>query len=251
MQIWRQGTASLREPARKGPPGPARSAAGERPSSGGAAPRAGCRAAFEVNLLQGKDRGIVHPLASSAGAESLPGPRLTFRSNARKAHTMEARTLVLLAGLAAVAAPAAAAEPDKAPTYVATGWRLECANAAKGLECQVGQRVVVKDSGQLVAMVGVRVPAETRKPLLVAQTPLGILVSQPVVLKVDGANPVNLTVETCRPEGCFANTPLPDAFANAARSGKELNLSFKGVDGQTVNMTLPLEGFAAAYARAK
>ncbi|MFG1478975.1 invasion associated locus B family protein [Xanthobacter sp. V4C-4] len=163
---------------------------------------------------------------------------------------MHPRTLVLLATLLGAVSPAAA-EGEKAPVYTATGWRLECTNGAKGVDCQVGQRVVVKDSGQLVAMVAARVPADTRKPVLVSQIPLGILVSQPVVLKVDGQNAVNLAVETCRPEGCFANAPLPDAFATATRTGKELNLSFKGVDGQTVNMNLPLEGFAAVYAKAK
>jgi len=95
------------------------------------------------------------------------------------------------------------------------------------------------------------VSADGKTTTATAQIPLGFRVADPVTLKADDKADVKLTVQTCRPDGCFAEGTVGDAVLKALREGKQLALSFQSLDRQTATLNVPLDGFAAAYAKLK
>jgi invasion protein IalB len=150
-----------------------------------------------------------------------------------------------------VAPPPATAQAPKPPAETAPGWRVECANDGKALDCRAMQEIVQQENRQLVAALVVRVPAETKKPVIMIQLPLGILVSAPIGLHVDPGPSENYAVQTCTAAGCFVGAALGDAMLSAMRAGKQLQISFQNTDKRSVTVPMPLSGFAVAYDKLK
>jgi invasion protein IalB len=103
----------------------------------------------------------------------------------------------------------------------------------------------------LVAGLTVRVPAETRKPVMMVQMPLGVMVSEAVDLVVDDGKPEQFNIQTCNQQGCFVGAPLADNLLTAMRIGKQLRIVFKNGNKQAITVTLPLAGFALVYDKVK
>ncbi|MGZ3410647.1 MAG: invasion associated locus B family protein [Xanthobacteraceae bacterium] len=142
----------------------------------------------------------------------------------------------------------AAKKPETPP---ANNWRVECTNDGKVLDCRAIQQVVQRDTNLVVSSITIRVPVETKKPVMLIQLPLGILVSEPMTLKVDEGQAEKITIQTCTPTGCYAGSPLPDALLTAMRSGKQLKVTFQNNNKQTVSVEMPLAGFVPAYEKIK
>jgi invasion protein IalB len=168
----------------------------------------------------------------------------------------------VLAAAAATGAATAAAQTGAAPTGAApttapvpsdggTGWRVECANDGKTLDCQTVNKVTQRESQQLVAAVAVRIPPDTKKPVLMMQLPLGIQVTEPVTVQIDEGKTERYPIQTCAQNGCFLAAPVSDAVIGALRGGKNVKVAFQSVAKQTVTVTMPLGGFALAYDRIK
>lgn len=96
-----------------------------------------------------------------------------------------------------------------------------------------------------------RVPAETKKPVMMIQLPLGILVNMPVGIQVEGNPAEKFAIQTCTQNGCFVGTTISDRLLGAMRSGKELQVSFQATDKQNLTIAVPLSGFAVAYDKLK
>ncbi len=158
--------------------------------------------------------------------------------------------LLVLAG--AGVAPAQQTTTD-APAADATGqaplWPSRCVADSRGsaVDCTIEQRAFVQNTGQLVAAVTVRVPADTGKPVLMVQTALGLFLPAGVTLGVDGSDPVKFDLQTCDANGCYAGAPLSDELLSAMERGEKLNVAFQNLKKQTISVPLPLMGFAASY----
>ena len=123
-------------------------------------------------------------------------------------------------------------------------------NGGKSLDCRAVAQIVQQNNNQLVAALVIRVPSETKKPVMMVQLPLGISVNAPVSLSTEGAAQ-SLSIQTCTPAGCFAGAPVTDAMIAALRSKTQVRIVFANLDKQAVTVTLPLAGFAAAYDKLK
>ena len=53
-------------------------------------------------------------------------------------------------------------------------WVVSCDDNNGRLDCRAGQSVFIKKTGQRLLSVAVRVPADTKKPVLMLQVPLGV-----------------------------------------------------------------------------
>jgi invasion protein IalB len=122
---------------------------------------------------------------------------------------------------------------------------------AEGLECQMEQRAVLSGSGQLVGSVTVRVPSETRKPVLMIRGPLGLSLASGVGLDVDDAAAETLPLQTCDAGGCYAGAPLSDALLAAMFKGKTLNVTFQNLNKEPIKLPMSLAGFSATYGKIK
>jgi invasion protein IalB len=154
---------------------------------------------------------------------------------------------------AAVQPPAAQAPAQNTPMASdgGTGWRVECANDGKALDCQTVNKVSQRESGQVVTAVAIRIPPDTKKPVLMVQLPLGIQVNQQVSVQVDEGKAERYPIQTCAQNGCFVAVPVADQVIGALRGGKTLKVAFQSVTSQTITVTMPLGGFALAYDKIK
>jgi invasion protein IalB len=147
---------------------------------------------------------------------------------------------------------AAAAEQTTASiAAVGSNWRVECSSDGKVLDCRAVQQVVARENQQLVAGLTVRVPAETNKPVMMVQMPLGVLVSEGVDFSIDEGKPERFNIQTCNQQGCFVGTTLADAMLAAMRIGKQLRIVFRNDNKQAITVTMPLAGFSLVYDKVK
>jgi invasion protein IalB len=157
--------------------------------------------------------------------------------------------LGLTIGACCLAWPALAQKTDVPAS--ASSWRVECSNNGKALDCRAVAEVVQRDNHQIITALTIRYPAATKKPVMMVQVPLGVLVSEAVTLQVDGGKSEQAKVQTCTKAGCFAGSPVPDAMIAAMRGGKQIKVVFYNVNKQPVTVTLPLAGFGLAYDKIK
>jgi invasion protein IalB len=153
--------------------------------------------------------------------------------------------------LTIVVGAAAAPQNTSLPSDGGSGWRVECANDGKTLDCRAINRVHQRDSQQLIAAVAVRIPPDSKKPVLAIQLPLGIQVTEAVTLRIDEGQAERYPIQTCTQTGCLVGAPATDAVIGAMRAGRELKVAFQSLTKQTVTVTMPLAGFALAYDKIK
>jgi invasion protein IalB len=147
------------------------------------------------------------------------------------------------------AQPAPPAQPAAAPQEGVGAWRVECGGDGKTLECRALQQLFTRENGQLVAQAIVRLGPDGQ-PLLALQLPLGVNVTEPVVVRVDAGREEKLPIQTCANAGCFLTVPLKEPLLAAMRAGAQLRLSLQDMNKRTVNIELPLLGFSLAFDKA-
>lgn len=151
---------------------------------------------------------------------------------------------------AAQKSPAAPlAEPAQANSPPQPGWNARCTSASRQapLECAMEQTAVLTKTGQLIVLVNIRVPGDTRTPVVLVQLPLGLNLPAGAKLQVDDGKANDLPVQTCEARGCFASSPIAPDLLAAMKSGKQLKVSFQTLARETVAIPIPLADFAAAY----
>jgi invasion protein IalB len=155
---------------------------------------------------------------------------------------------------AAQKSPAAVpAEPAQAGPPPQPGWNARCTSASRTapLECAMEQTAVLSKTGQLIVLVNIRVPGDTRAPVVLIQLPLGLNLPAGAKIQVDDGRPIDLPVQTCETRGCFASSPIATELLAAMKSGKQLKVSFQTLAKENVSIPMPLGDFAAAYERIK
>ena len=130
-------------------------------------------------------------------------------------------------------------------------WRVECTGDGKVLDCRAIQQLFQRDTRQLVLSILVRQPADAKTAVMMIQLPLGLSLTEPVLLKVDNGQPERQSIQTCTNTGCLVGTPVPDKFLAAMRTGKELKLTVQDLAKKSIDLTVPLLGFAPAYDKVK
>jgi len=154
----------------------------------------------------------------------------------------------------AAAAPAApAADQGSATAPPQPGWAARCSSVSRDAppECAVEQTAVLSKTGQLIVLVNIRVPSDTRAPIALVQLPLGLNLPAGAKLQIDDGKAVDLQVQTCESRGCYASTPVAADMLAALKSGKQLKVSFQTMSKETIAIPMPLGDFAAAYDKIK
>ncbi|HWD60793.1 MAG TPA: invasion associated locus B family protein [Stellaceae bacterium] len=148
--------------------------------------------------------------------------------------------------------PAAAEPPGQSPKInlqPGGGWvsRCESQSREKPVECFIEQNVVVSSSGQLLAAVAVRVPAETRQPAMTIQVPVGLYLPGGLNIQVDEGKPESLAFQTCEVKGCYALTPVSKELLAAMKSGKIFKVTVQNLNKENIGIPLTLANFSEAY----
>ena len=104
-----------------------------------------------------------------------------------------AATAALAAFLAGMTASAAQQAPESPPA----AWRVECSGDGKALECRAVQQVFHRETRQLVLSVAVRPAADGKSGAMLMTLPLGLNLTEPVLVKVDSGAPERQAIQTC------------------------------------------------------
>ncbi len=146
-----------------------------------------------------------------------------------------------------------AAASDGAAAAPPPGWIARCSSGSRSssLECAIEQSAVLTKTGQLIVLVNIRVPAETRAPVALVQLPLGLNLPAGAKLQVDEGKASDVLIQTCEARGCYANLPVSPEMLATLKSGKQLKVSFQNLAKETITIPMPLADFAAAYDKIK
>ncbi len=153
------------------------------------------------------------------------------------------------------AAGAQNATPPPAGQVNISGWRVECDSKGTALNCRVTDQAVQTGTGLVIAALGISLAADTKKPVLTLQLPLGLAVADPVTLSSDGATQ-SYALITCDRAGCFARAPISEALLEKMRGAKQpLRIVYNVINAtlakQSITLALPLDGFDASLTKIK
>ncbi|GLS17736.1 invasion associated locus B family protein [Labrys miyagiensis] len=148
------------------------------------------------------------------------------------------------------AAKPAAAAPAPAPPP-GGGWAVRCASTSRqgSPDCAVDESAVMNNTGQLVVAFSVRVPNDTRAPALLVQIPLGLFLPAQLKLQVDDGQALSYPIQTCDASGCYVGMPLDAGLLAQMKSGQQLKTVFQNMQHKDMTISLPLQGFADAFAK--
>lgn len=136
-----------------------------------------------------------------------------------------------------------------AQTAPESNWITNCSSASRqGVpECSVEQSIVKTDTLQIVVLFSVRIPADTRSPVMLIQVPLGLFLPAGVQMQTDEDPPMDLPVQTCDAAGCYVSGPVSADLLAQLRRGKTLRVSFQDLSRTRIDVSMPLARFSAAY----
>jgi invasion protein IalB len=140
---------------------------------------------------------------------------------------------------------------QQAPDGPPAAWRVECSGDGKTLDCRAVQQVFHRETRQLVVSVLVRPAADGKSAAMVITLPLGLNLTEPVLVKVDNGAAERQSIQTCTNVGCFVAMTLTDKLIAAMRTGSDVKITVQDANKKPVEMSLPLLGFGIAFDKAK
>ena len=174
-------------------------------------------------------------------------------SASRRAASTAAVAAIAVAAMAWGSLTAASAQtaPTQPPDAPPAAWRVECSGDGKTLECRAVQQVYHRESRQLLVSLAVKPAADGKTGAIIVQLPLGLNLTEPIMLKVDNGAPEKQAIQTCTNVGCFIAMTINDKLLAAMRTGSELKVTMQDANKKPVDIGLPLLGFGLAFDKAK
>src|SRR4029078_9095347 len=118
---------------------------------------------------------------------------------------------------------AQAAPPQAAPgAPPPPNWGVNCQNIKAGLDCRAGQTLRLGPAGRASLALAVRIPADTKKPVLLIQAPIGIYLPAGVTIQFGQDTAKALPFQICTPAGCLAEYPISEAELAGMQKGNDL-----------------------------
>jgi invasion protein IalB len=126
------------------------------------------------------------------------------------------------------------------------GWVSRCVSASRQspVECSMEQTAALTNTGQVLAAVTVRVPADTRQPVMMVQLPVGLYLPAGLVLQVDESKPQTIPLQTCDVKGCYAGMQVNPELLSALKGGKRLTMTFEDLAKHNIAVPFALDNFA-------
>lgn len=143
--------------------------------------------------------------------------------------------------------------PSVTPAAAPQGWAARCSSASRDapLECAMEQNAILSKTGQLVVLVNIRVPGDTRAPIMLVQLPLGLNLQAGAKFQVDDGKSADLPIQTCENRGCYASVPLSAETVSTLRAGKQLKIIFQDLAKETIAIPIQLNDFSVTFDKIK
>ena len=81
--------------------------------------------------------------------------------------------------------------------------------------------------------------------------PLGSYLPAGVALQIGDAEAKNLAIQNCDRSGCLARYAVSEAELAAMQKGSDLTITLQDMQRKPITFTVPVSGFAQAYAKIK
>ena len=155
-------------------------------------------------------------------------------------------------GAAAFAQTAMPPKADAASEAQPVAWKVECYGDGKTMDCNAIQQVMQRLQNQQLQRVALlAVHPEGKGAAIQIVVPLGVNLSQPILISVDAGEADRVPLKLCDNNGCQAQAPLSDRVLAAMRTGTNLKLLIPTGDKNQAELRLPLRGFQPAFDKAK
>lgn len=197
------------------------------------------------------------------GALTTSNAMTTSVANARAVNGWAGRILGLVAAAmlaTVVALPAAAQNADQSQgqgqgqggaeqAQSGPPWSTRCSSNSRETapDCQIEQRAVVTETGQLLLLVTIGVSGSSREPVMTVRTPLQLFLPAGVAMDIDGRDAAKLDYQTCDQNGCYARTAVSNALLESMFKGLKLNITLETMARQKVKVPMSLSGFTEVY----
>lgn len=131
-------------------------------------------------------------------------------------------------------------------------WGVVCVRVSADREACYMSQTLADDRGNPVAQVSITpLPPEAspRAAAVELATPLDVLLSEDVLLSVDGTQPKRYRYTFCRPQACFARFALSTEEVTEFKAGAKATVVLVplAAPDQAPQLTMSLSGFTAAF----
>jgi invasion protein IalB len=92
-------------------------------------------------------------------------------------------------------------------------------------------------------------PPDAKTPIMLLGLPLGTYLPAGVSLQFGKEAAKPLPIQSCDRSGCLAEYAVTDAEIDAMLKGADVTISIQNQQQQPVTVTVPVAGFAEAYAK--
>jgi invasion protein IalB len=89
---------------------------------------------------------------------------------------------------------------------------------------------------------------ETNKPIILLQTPTGVILGPGVELRLGKAAARKIPYRTCDNGRCTATLPVDGALVRDMMGTANAEIAIEAINGQKLQFTIPMKGFDKAYA---
>jgi invasion protein IalB len=145
--------------------------------------------------------------------------------------------------------------PAQTPDSGPAAWRVECTGDGKTLDCRAVQQIFQRSPNQQqpvsLATIVARYAPDTKAAAIQILLPLGLNLTEPVLIKVDNGAPERQSIQTCNNAGCLVTMTASDRFLAAMRAGTDLKITVQDASKKPIELSLPLLGFGVAFDKTK
>ena len=129
-------------------------------------------------------------------------------------------------------------------------WAVQCKKTNQGTlqSCFMFQRILLKDSEDSLLRMTVDKPEDLTEPRAVFAIPLGTYVTPGIKIKIDENEALDLEIEYCDKQGCYAGILLDQSLLNSLKRGRQVIVLFQHRSRQTIKLPISLMGFSTGFA---
>jgi invasion protein IalB len=129
-------------------------------------------------------------------------------------------------------------------------WAVQCQQSeqSKSSSCFMFQRILVKDSGESLLRMTVDRPRDLGSPRAIFVIPLGTYITPGISVRIDANDSLNLEIEYCDKQGCYAGILLDQSILNLLKGGRQAVVSFQNRSRQEIRLPISLIGFSSGLA---
>jgi len=167
-----------------------------------------------------------------------------------------ALSLVATPALAAPAEKSAAATQQKADpnkpmqpseTKEFGDWSVRCYPVSSPSPCEMVELLVNKKTGRRVLSILIAYIPSRDQHVMQIGLPLGVMLQNGAVLSSDTFTSDVLHFRRCDMQGCYVETPIPNASLSALARATKAQMQIVSVDGKKFELAFSLSGFSPAH----